>query len=190
MSDLPETGKPPDGVLAQQALAGLKEPATRDARLDAPSQAAVPVDPNYTEPYTLVAFREMADLISASESPAQALLDQNLQRKSLVKFLLTRIKVLEDALLPFALSAMVMSNSRMCLIADHRPDEPAGGVWVSKVPDGIQLQPNEGYFFNACDAIGRQRTNDYMSSVLERVQQAAALQTEKDAHVAADGKLH
>lgn len=194
MSDAPEDKKaPPPGVLAEQALGALpqdnKPAAYRDPKLDTPSPAALPVDPNYTEPYSHAAFKEMADKITKERGDA-ADSNTSLERKTLIDFLLARVQVLESALMPFALSAMVMSNSRMCLIADGRPEEPAGGTWISNVPSGIQLQPNEGFFFNACDAMGRTRTTEHMAAVLKKIQDAAALQAEKDSHVEAGGKVH
>lgn len=193
MTDAPEdTKQPPPGILAEQVLTALndKKVPDHDVRLDTAAVSEMPPDPNYVEPHSLGAFQTMADTINAGcAGTAVADLSVVAEQRMLIKFLLARIKTVEDALMPFAMNALVMSNARMCLIADGRGTEPAGGTWISKVPGGIQLQPNEGYFFNACDAAGRARTNNHMASILERVRQATALQGEKDAHVNDGGKL-
>lgn len=190
MTENPENvGKPPDGVLADQVLSSMvdrKDP-NHDKALDTPSQAE-PVDPNYTEPFTVEGFQEMSNiLIKASvEKPSETILEQH----ALISYLLARIRILEAALLPFGMSALVMSNARMLLMSEGRGEEPAGGTWISKGSSGVQLQPNEGYFFSACDAVGRKRTNDHFASILKRIKEAQALQAEKNDHIEAGGKTH
>ena len=207
-----EKKNPPAGMLAETAL---KEEPKVEPKEDAATLAdknlmatqsttKLPVDPSYAEPKPLKEFLEMHDKLCLDESDARRGVDGNriaasrrevmleaalLQRKALVEFLLSRVRVLEAALQPFAVSSMMMSNARMCLIADSRPEEPAGGIWLSNV-QGIQLQPNEGYFYNACDAMGRQRTHDYMCSALESMQQAQEAQVEKAKHVDDGGSVH
>jgi hypothetical protein len=187
-----EPTQPPEGVLAEQALTAMadKKAPEHDPALDTPSQADMPRDPNYVEPYSLGAFQALADGITVEASPACAELSTVVQQRELIKFLLARIGVLESALLPFATSALVMSNARMCLIAEGSGGEPAGGTWISKGSKGIQLQPNEGFFFTACDAVGRKRATDHFAAMLARIKQAREAQVEKDAHVENDGTVH
>jgi hypothetical protein len=176
--------KPPEGVLAEAALKD-EEVAKPEPRLVTKPPTTLPVDPSYAEPVPHAKFKSMADAISKGTDPDV----QRAEQQTLIKFLLDRVKVLEDALMPFGSSAMVMSNARMCLIADNRPDEPAGGTWFSNV-QGIQLQPNEGLYFSACDAIGRQRVHDHTVEVFERLQKMREQQAEKDKHVDDGGTVH
>lgn len=181
-------GKPPEGVLADAALS-KEDPRDEaaaaigagEAKQTTPPPTTLPVDPNYVEPIAYARFVDVAEKIQRDpEGFAPA--------KVLIGFMLDRIKQLEDGILPFAASAMVMSNARMCLIADGRADEPAGGTWFSNVK-GITLQPNEGLYYSACDAMGRERVQEHVVAVFERLQEAKARQAEKDQHVEAGGTV-
>lgn len=189
--------KPPDGLLAERELAKEKaEAPTAVKPEDTPSPAMLPVDPNYQEPTPAAAYTDMADKVccamheAISVSSMDGVVALATQRETLLRFAIDRIKLLESALMPFAQGAMTMANSHMCLAALSRPDEPAGGMWISNPPDGIQLMPNQGLFFAACDALGRQRVHDHMATCLDMMHDMTKLANERDHHVADGGTVH
>lgn len=182
----------PEGVLAGEVL--KEEPAAQvpgEEMLAHPSPAILPVDPNYVEPTTLEEFKEMAAKLAREAGESRSTLDAErvrLEQGALIAFLLARVGKLEEALMPYANMAMMMANARMCLAGDGRAGEPAGGTWLSNI-QGIQMQANEGIFFNACDAYGRKRIEEHMIKVFNKLQEAAKLQQEKIDHLDAGGRV-
>lgn len=171
------------GMLAD---ATLKEKPIEQVVTESKNPAELPVDPNYIEPTPLAKFREIADALSRDAD-----VDPNVshQRGLLIQYLINRQQVLEDALMPFCVAGMMVINAAMNLAALGRASEPAGGTWLSNPPEGIQLQPNQSFFFNAIDAVGRGRTDEHMSNIFKRVQEANALQEAKLKHVEAGGSV-
>lgn len=166
---------PPDGLLA-------------DAALKTPPPTQLPVDPNYVEPIDVTVYASTADDLKRRLSDDG---DEELPHEfaALADFLIERVRVLEDALLPFATKAIGLANAKMCLAAEGRPNDPAGGTWASNPPKGITLHPNAGLFYNACDAYGRARVQAHMEAIFKRLQATMAAQVEKDEHVEDGGTI-
>lgn len=185
------SGGPPEGLLAGQALAAESTPAAPAAPAAATlTMPELPPDPNYREPMTLEEYIRIATVFArALNDPAMDKTKLALDQQNLVEFLIVRVKHLLAALMPFATQALVFSNARMCLRAEGRGDEPTGGIWVNQVVS-THLSPSESLFFDACDAVGRKRTQEHMEAAFARLQEGKKLAAEREAHVEAGGKLH
>lgn len=181
--------KLPDGVLAAEILNKDSESAAIVANAyEAKNPAELPVDPNYMEPTTVEQYERMAfELIKEADGIEDSV---SRQRKLAIVYLIQRIKVLQSALLPFGVIGTVFSNAKIDLTARGRPEEPAGGTWCSNPPDNIALQPNEKYFYNAIDALGRAHVQGHMTQLFQTLQANAALMTEKANHDEAGGTTH
>lgn len=182
--------EPPKGVLADAALAkDTVAPAEEKNLLATKPATQLPVDPNYRDPTTLAAFKKMVADIDEAWVQDGNTQKARLAQREVITQLLARVQSLEAALMPFANSAVIMSNARMCLIGAARGDEPAGGTWYSNV-QGVQLMPNEGLYFNAWDTLGRAFVHNHICETFEKIQKAKGDQREKDAHVEEGGKVH
>jgi hypothetical protein len=185
-----EVKSPPPGVLAEANLKAAEAAPVEERKLmDTPDPTRLPVDPNYLEPMSFERFKDMAESIFKTSTESDLGSKLFLEQRALIIFLLARLRNVEEALKPFAVTAMTFSNARMTLMANG-DDSPAGGTWFSNPPKGIQLIPNEALFFNACDAYGRKRIQDYMEETFKRLQAQYAAQKEKDAHVESGGPVH
>lgn len=187
---------PPDGVLAEGVLKesdmslteGVEEAqAIKDAK-SAPNPAEHRADPDYMEPTTVTQYEEMHAALCRAANGIEDSVSR--QRKLLITYLIGRVRVLEATLLPFCVTGTMFSNAAMNLAALGQGDQPPGGTWMSNPPEGIQLQPNAHFFFNAIDAVGRGRTEEHLSAIFRRVQQANELEAAKQNHVDAGGTVH
>jgi hypothetical protein len=136
------------------------------------------VDPKYREPLTPEQHRTTLDAISGSIDDLRIY----------AEVLVARIIALEAALRPLANQSVQVANARMCLIANDRADDPAGGLWVSGV-QSIHCSPNEGIFYDAADVYGRGRVEENMARAFERVRLAQEAQADRSVHIEGGGKL-
>lgn len=148
----------------QQAEEQPPVPPEVAVREDGAQPAPQPaIDPRYVEPPGLDSFRQRLASFTV-EAPGTVFDVQQLGQD-----MLARIAALEEALDPFAAQAMVLAQARMNLIVAGRPSEPAGGTWTNG-PANIQMKATESLFFNACDVLGRQRTEDAMMQRFKQLQ--------------------
>lgn len=178
--DLPPT-TPPNGLLAAMAAGKL------DTEFKAEEHVAVDpndmhqassADPAYNEPLTPAQHRNTLDAIGGS------LPDLRIYAEVLVN----RIEALELALRPLANQSVQVANARMCLMANGKGDDPAGGIWVSGV-QSIHCSPCEGIFYDAADVYGRARVEENMARAFERVRLAQEAQADRSVHIEGGGKL-
>lgn len=176
---------PPKGLLAELALAAT-DAEKSVVKPPVPTPSDLPVDPNYREPASLNKFTDIA--IALSKLPSEELVTCNLERGQLINILLHRLGELEAALIPIAQQGMVMANARLCLRAEGRGEEPAGGHWINQV-SSTHLAPSESMFFNAIDTVGRARVHEHMIAIFNRVQESQRLIAERNEHIAAGGRV-
>lgn len=171
-SNPPDKKLPLPGVIAGEVLKTvIKEP---DIVQMAPSFPTV--DTNYIEPKTAAEFKLIFEAVGATARDAQDVIGD---MDSLIKLLLKRIEALEDGLLPFATQALMLANMHMCLAAEGRSKEPAGGTWLNGI-NNATMQPNEKIFYFACDVLGRAQTEQRVMNIFAKVQEATAALVERD----------
>jgi hypothetical protein len=180
-NDPSQPSSPPKGLLGHILAASkqMDEAGIPESPTPVVDQQPVPpnssIDPTYAEPLSLARLREM-------------LTNGDVDARSVAELALGRAEVLEKVVLPFCLHGFIMSNARMCLAAMGR-DDPAGGVWFTQ-PQNIRMQPNEKIFYEAIDAVGRQRAEAHAMSVFDKINAAKDAAAERTVHVEAGGQTH
>jgi hypothetical protein len=184
----PPENKAPDGLLAAQAAAN-NTALPKDAPAAVPTPSYPGVDPNYVEPVPYVTlaleFGEACKLCGVNEPKVEDVLRLAKAGAALVQ----RLGAVQAALLPFAVHATAMANMKMILMANGRPREPSGGMWLNGVQGG-QITATEVPFFNAMDAIGRGFIEEHVMAIFKQVQASQAGEDERDKHVENFGKVH
>jgi hypothetical protein len=176
--DVPPAG-PPNGLLAAIAAGKLNtDPPVEEHVAVDPNDMhqASSVDPNYTEPLTP---KEWRDRIFVAD---------HIAIHPLAERLVQRIEALELALRPLANQSVQVANARMCLMANGKADDPAGGLWVSGV-QSIHCSPCEGIFYDAADVYGRGRVEENMARAFERVRLSQEAKADQSVHIEGGGKL-
>lgn len=181
--DIPPSSPPPDGppagMLASVSLT-TEGPEQQNAAVEPPPDVPHPassVDPNYREPLTPEQHR--VSLLALSSQDAL---------RAYGEILVHRIEELETALRPMANLSVQVANAKICLMAEGRNEEPAGGIWVSGVQN-IHISPNEAIYYNAADIYGRGRVEQNMVRAFERVKLATQAQADRSVYIENGGKL-